>query len=347
MRAPGGIRMGKLGKLVLVVAQGTALRARIARLLQPAGYAVELAADERRALDLAAHEGVDAAILAIGSSLADLAFARRLSDRVQRLIVLAERSTDMARLDHSFPDAGVQQSQPLDEQKLLGRLAEMIAAPSEDPMALAPAALRIEGCRIDLPGRTFVHADGREVALTRAEFALLIAFVRNPGHVLSRDQLSQAMAGHGEEMYGGGIDMHVGRLRRKIEPNPKVPRFIITVSGAGYKFAAGPRTVEESREPPSVIEPKEQFEAAPERARPPSSAGSSTPARARSPAWVEALPLSQGKRFLRYSAIPRPMRTMRNGPCTQGLILPQRWWNSYGPPANRCRYESELRRAWS
>jgi predicted ATPase/DNA-binding response OmpR family regulator/class 3 adenylate cyclase len=261
--------MAKLGKLVLVVAQGTALRAKIARLLQPAGYAVELAADERRALDLAAHEGIDAAILVMGSGIADLAFARRLGDRVPRLIVLAERSTDIARLDRSFPGADVRLSQPLDEQKLLGRLAEMIASPAEDPAALAPAALRIEGCRINLPGRTFVHADGREVALTRTEAALLIAFVRNPGRVLSRDQLSQAIAGHGEELYGRSIDMHVGRLRRKIEPDPKAPRFIITVSGAGYKFAAGPRTVEENRESPAAITPGQQMDAAPERARSP------------------------------------------------------------------------------
>jgi predicted ATPase/DNA-binding response OmpR family regulator/class 3 adenylate cyclase len=263
-------RMGKFGKLVLVVAQGAALRAKIARLLQPAGYAVELAADERRALDLAVHVGVDAAILVIGSGLADLAFARRLSDRVSRLIVLAKRSTDIARLDHSLPGAEAHLSQPLDEQKLLGRLAEMIAAPGEDPAALAPAALRIEGCRINLPGRTFVHADGSEVALTRAESALLIAFVRNPGRVLSRDQLGQAIAGHGEELYGRSIDMHVGRLRRKIEPDPKAPRFIITVSGVGYKFAAAPRTVEENRESPApAIEPGEQMESAPERARGP------------------------------------------------------------------------------
>ena len=258
--------MGKLGKLVLVVAQGAALRAKIARLLQLAGFAVKLAADERRALDLAVHEGIDAAILVIGSGLVELAFARRLSDRVSRLIVLAERSTDIARLDHSLPGAGVHLSQPLDEQRLLGRLAELMAS-GEDLAALAPAALHIEGCRINLPGRTFVHADGREVALTRAEAALLIAFVRNPGRVLSRDQLGQAIAGHGEELYGRSIDMHVGRLRRKIEPDPKSPRFIITVSGAGYKFAAGPRTVEENRESPAAI--GEQLEAAPERARGP------------------------------------------------------------------------------
>jgi DNA-binding response OmpR family regulator/class 3 adenylate cyclase/predicted ATPase len=260
--------MGKFGKLVLVVAQGTALRAKIARLLQPAGYALELAADERRALDLAVREEIDAAILVISSGLADLAFARRLSDRVPRLIVLAERSADIAKLARSLPGADAYLLQPLDEQKLLGRLAELVASPGEDHAALAPAALRIEGCRFNLPGRTFVHADGREVALTRAESALLIAFVRNPGRVLSRDQLSQAIAGHGEELYGRSIDMHIGRLRRKIEPDPKAPRFIITVSGAGYKFAAGPRTVEENRESPA-IEPGEKMESAPKRARGP------------------------------------------------------------------------------
>ena len=261
--------MGKLGKLVLVVARETALRAKIARFLQPAGYAVEVAADERRALELAADEGIDAAILVISSGLTDLAFARRLSDRVPRLIVLAERPADIAKLGRSLPGADAHLSQPLDEQELLGRLAEMVASPGEDHTAPAPAALHIQGCRINLAGRTFVHADGREVALTRTESALLIAFVRNPGRVLSRDQLSQAIAGHREELYGRSIDMHVGRLRRKIEPDPNAPRFIITVSGAGYKFAAGPQTVQENGDAPAAIEPGEQMEAAPARARSP------------------------------------------------------------------------------
>jgi class 3 adenylate cyclase/DNA-binding response OmpR family regulator/predicted ATPase len=251
-------------KLVLVVAQETALRARIARLLQPAGYAVELAANEKRALEVVANERIDAAILVTGSGLADLAFARRLSDRVPRLIVL-ERSDDIARLGRSFPDADADPSQLLDEQHLLDRLAQEFAAPGDNQAAPALAALRIEGCRIDLAGRTFVHADGREVALTRAESALLIAFARSPGRVLSRDQLSQAIAGHGAELYGRSIDMHVGRLRRKIEPDLKAPRFIITVSGAGYKFAAGPQTVEGNRESSAAIKLGEQMVAEPTR----------------------------------------------------------------------------------
>jgi DNA-binding response OmpR family regulator/class 3 adenylate cyclase/predicted ATPase len=235
-------------KLVLVVARETALRAKIARLLQPAGYAVELAADEKRAIELTDNEDIDAAIVVTGAGLAGLAFARQLSDRVPSLIVLAERPGDIARLSRSLPGASVHSSQPLDDQKLLDRLAEIMAPPTGGETAAAATALRIQGCRIDPAARTFVHADGREVALTRAEFSLLMAFAQSPGRVLSRDQLNHAIAGRDAEPYGRSVDMQVGRLRRKIEPDPAAPRFIVTVSGAGYKFAVSPQTIEGNRE---------------------------------------------------------------------------------------------------
>jgi class 3 adenylate cyclase/predicted ATPase len=114
----------------------------------------------------------------------------------------------------------------------------------------------VQDCRIDLAGRTFVHADGREVALTRAEFSLLMAFARNPGRVLSRDQLNQAIAGRNAEPYGRGIDMQIRRLRSKIESDPTTPRFILTVSGAGYKFAADSQRVGEG----SATSPAERTE---------------------------------------------------------------------------------------
>jgi DNA-binding response OmpR family regulator/class 3 adenylate cyclase/predicted ATPase len=252
-------------KLVLVVAQETALRAKIARLLQPAGYAVELAASEKRALELIVSEHIDAAIVMPGTGLAGLAFTRQLNDQVPNLIVLVERSDGIVRLSRSLPGVDVYPSQPLDEQQLLDRLAKITAFSGGDETAPAPAALRIGGCRIDLAGRTFIHADGREVALTRAESALLMAFARSPGRVLSRDQLSHAMAGHGAEPYGRSIDTQIGRLRRKIEPDPKAPRFILTVSGAGYKFAAGPPTIEGNRESLVTIQSGEQTEVEPAR----------------------------------------------------------------------------------
>ena len=80
--------------------------------------------------------------------------------------------------------------------------------------------------------------------LTRAEIALLAEFVGSPRRVLSRDQLCRAAVGRGAGHYDRNIDMLVARLRRKIEPNPKAPQFILSVPGVGYKFAVQPQTGE-------------------------------------------------------------------------------------------------------
>jgi DNA-binding response OmpR family regulator/class 3 adenylate cyclase/predicted ATPase len=250
-------------KRVLVVAQDTALRARIARLLQPAGYAVELSASEKRALELSASEAIDTAIVVTGAGLGGIAFARQISDRVAKLIVLTERVQEVPKIIRSLPDADVYPSQSFDEQMLLKRLGELT---STLRVATAPAqvALRVQDCRIDFAGRAFVCADGREVALTRTEFSLLMAFARNPGGVLSRDQLNHAIAGRDAEPYGRGIDMQIRRLRSKIEPDPATPRFILTVSGAGYKFVATTQALEESRETSPALAPDQQSESQPE-----------------------------------------------------------------------------------
>jgi DNA-binding response OmpR family regulator len=111
-----------------------------------------------------------------------------------------------------------------------------------------PAAiLKIKDCKLDLAAHTFVDGNGREVHLTRAETALLAAFVGNPCRVLSRDQLRRAVVGRGAEPYDRNVDMLVARLRRKIESDPKSPQFILTVPGLGYKFAARPQSVEDGK----------------------------------------------------------------------------------------------------
>jgi class 3 adenylate cyclase len=88
--------------------------------------------------------------------------------------------------------------------------------------------------------------------LTRAETALLTAFVGNPCRVLSRDQLRRAVFGHGAGPYDCNVDMLIARLRRKIEPDPKAPRFILTVPGVGYKFAPRPQSVEDGESLPAI-----------------------------------------------------------------------------------------------
>jgi two-component system OmpR family response regulator len=179
---------------VLVAAQDMALRAKIARLLQSAGYVVELASSEKRALELVANGKIKVAIVATRPGLAGLAFARELGGRVPRMIVLAERPEDITRLGRSLTGAHISLSQQLDEQQLLDNVSQAMGSPGGDATASMPEALRIDGCRLDFAACAFVKADGREAPLTRAELMLIAVFARNPGKVLSRDQLSHAMA---------------------------------------------------------------------------------------------------------------------------------------------------------
>jgi DNA-binding winged helix-turn-helix (wHTH) protein len=114
-----------------------------------------------------------------------------------------------------------------------------IAAQDGVPMAGA-ALLRFEGLTLDLAGRTLTSVHGHEIYLTRAEFDLLSVLIRGRGRAFSRDQLLDAVAGRRAEPFDRSVDVLIGRLRRKIEPEPKAPRLILTLPGHGYKFAAKP-----------------------------------------------------------------------------------------------------------
>jgi DNA-binding winged helix-turn-helix (wHTH) protein len=131
----------------------------------------------------------------------------------------------------------------LNEQDVLAKVRSALnAAPSRQTPA-GPQLLAFEGYTLDAEGRTCVDAKGQEVTLTRAEFSLLLAFARQPGRVLSRDELTHVVAGRGAENDDRSVDVLISRLRRKIEPDPKAPRIIVTVPGEGYKLSARPQAV--------------------------------------------------------------------------------------------------------
>src|SRR5271165_3187844 len=98
------------------------------------------------------------------------------------------------------------------------------------------APVRFATFTLDLDGCSLSRADGGDVALTHNEFALLRVLVRHPGRALSRDYLLDALVGKRAGPFDRGVDVLVGRLRRKIEPDPKEPRLIVTVPGEGYRF---------------------------------------------------------------------------------------------------------------
>ena len=99
------------------------------------------------------------------------------------------------------------------------------------------AAVQFAAFTLDLDGCSLSRTDGSDIALTHNEFALLREFVRHPGRVLSRAYLLDALVGKRAGPFDRGVDMLVGRLRRKIEPD-RSAQSIVTVQGSGYKFAA-------------------------------------------------------------------------------------------------------------
>jgi DNA-binding response OmpR family regulator/class 3 adenylate cyclase len=220
---------------ILVVAQDVMLRSTLARWLMSAGYSVELAEGERRARQVLAQQRIALTVLARGRSGA---LALNPDQNCGKWIVVSEPSQDAGQLGRSTPTADQSLSIPLDEQAVLtGIKSALQAQPGvPDEGRREPELLSFDRFTIDLAGRSLRDGGGSEIPLTRSEFALLVALARSPGRVLSRDQLLDAALSRQSEPYDRSIDVLIGRLRRKIEPDPKKPSFIVTVQGAGYKF---------------------------------------------------------------------------------------------------------------
>ena len=89
---------------------------------------------------------------------------------------------------------------------------------------------------LDIP-RMQARSGKRAIELTSTEFELLATMMRQPGRVFTRGQLLDAMRGEQIESFDRAVDAHVKNLRRKLEPDPKEPRYVLTVYGVGYKFA--------------------------------------------------------------------------------------------------------------
>src|SRR5215471_8226703 len=233
---------------VLVAVDEPTLRAKVAELLQSSGYVATLARSERS--ELPAMNNLAAAIVAPTSfDPAALALARQLCGDGCKVILLTPSRESARTASRLLPDVVAIPAQPMDQQRLVRHLTQIAAAGTGEETPATPV-LRFEGRSLDLGGRAFIDEDGREVALTHAEFELLALFARRSGRVLSRDQLRNAISGRDHEPYDRSIDMLVARLRRKIEPNIKSPRFILTVPGVGYKFATRVQHADAATLPP-------------------------------------------------------------------------------------------------
>jgi DNA-binding response OmpR family regulator len=126
---------------------------------------------------------------------------------------------------------------PISPRELVTRIRTMMRRPDvPPPTAPHPTSKRFGSLRIDVAQRR-AHLHGSPVALTRIEFDVLAALAARPGVVLTRAQLVAAVWGKSRPISPQLVEVHIGRLRRKLGDDPAAPRYVTTVRGSGYRLA--------------------------------------------------------------------------------------------------------------
>jgi DNA-binding response OmpR family regulator len=150
------------------------------------------------------------------------------------VIMLTARGDEVDRIVGLELGADDYLPKPFNPRELLARIRAVLRRGA--PAAAGRPPFRAGGLAIDFEARE-VLVDGRRVVLTYHEFELLAALARAAGRVLSREQLLDAVRGADADSFDRSVDVHVSRLRAKLEKNPRAPRYIKTVRGVGYSLA--------------------------------------------------------------------------------------------------------------
>jgi DNA-binding response OmpR family regulator len=223
--------------LVLLVEDDLRLASLTREYLEGHGIAVTHASDGRRGQDEALSGRYDAVLLDLmlpGKDGLDVCREIRARSDVP-VIVLTARGEEADRVMGLELGADDYLAKPFSPRELLARIRAVVrrakgrAGPPRD-------TVRVGGLVVD-PAARRVTLDGEEIVLTGYEFALLHALARRAGRVLAREQLMELARGSAEESFDRSVDVHVSRLRQKLGDDPRRPRIIKTVRGAGYLLA--------------------------------------------------------------------------------------------------------------
>ena len=221
---------------LLLIEDDRALAAMVAEYLGRAGYRVEQAGTAIEGLARARREAFDAVVLDVmlpdGDGF-DVCRDIRTQSAVP-ILMLTARGDAADRIVGLELGADDYLPKPFEPRELLARLRAILrrGRATKNPREV----LRFGRLEIDRDARV-VSIDGEERTLTSHQFELLWVLASQAGRVLSRDALMDRLRGHGVEAFDRSLDVHISRIRAAIEDDPKNPRRILTVRGAGYVFA--------------------------------------------------------------------------------------------------------------
>jgi two-component system response regulator MtrA len=209
------------------------------RYLESEGYRATVAHDGRTALDRVRHLRPDLVLLDVMMPELDGLDVCRILRRESPVpvLMLTARSSEedlLVGLEHGADDY---LTKPYSPRELLARVRALLRRVDRAAQA-ASDDFRVGAVTID-PHRHRVSVEGRPIDCTPAEFAILAAMARHPDRVFTRAQLLQHTSGHDRDSTDRTVDTHVSNLRRKIEPNPRRPAYLLTVYGLGYKLVDG------------------------------------------------------------------------------------------------------------
>lgn len=222
---------------ILLVEDEAALRMTLGDRLRKEGYAVDCAADGDEGFEKATALPFDLIVLDVmlpGKSGLTVCEDIRKAGLITPILMLTALGQTSDKVKGLRIGADDYVTKPFHMQELMARVEALLRRAPSKP-AVSGDFYQFGDVRVDLRG-TEAMRNGAHVNLSAREFQLLRYFIERPGATLSREELLTQVWGYSGKMFTRTVDVHVASLRQKLEPEPKSPRFFLTVQGLGYKF---------------------------------------------------------------------------------------------------------------
>jgi two-component system OmpR family response regulator len=224
---------------VLLVEDDIEISTMLREVLSESGFSASTATSAVEMDDVLGREEIDLIVLDImlpGENGISVCNRLRKVSTVP-IIMLTALGEDVDRIVGLEIGADDYVTKPFNSRELVARIRALLRRTHiESPAGNRMRALRFSGWRVNPATRQVHNPEGMRVTMTSAEFDLLLAFCQNPGRILSREQLLDLTHGGLAGPIERSVDVHVSRIRQKIEPDPREPSLIKTVRLGGYMF---------------------------------------------------------------------------------------------------------------